>query len=66
MKIRIEVDANGNVSAFTESGNFEEGRDVIKKMFAGMNVTIPFAEIGEPEQHRHDDALLEAHVHNNS
>jgi hypothetical protein len=66
-KVRIVVDSEGSVGFFTEQGTLETGKVQIKMLvdlFAQNG--IKFSEVGEVEQHRHDDPRqvhLEVHSH---
>lgn len=67
MKFRIVISETGKIGFFTESGTFEQGNKQVEKILAALGASgISFEEIGQPEQHRHDEegegVLSEAHA----
>ncbi len=65
IKMRMEVQANGKISFFTESGTFADGEKTIVGIFEILEAEgVDFSEILPVEQHRHDDDGQHLHAHN--
>jgi hypothetical protein len=56
MQIKIVILPDGQLSAFVESGTYEEGKQNLERLLGTLGAQgIKFAEVGAVEQHRHDD-----------
>lgn len=56
VKAKIVITQDGQVGIFTQDGTFLNGKEAIEKFFAKLQVAgVKFSEVGEVEQHRHDN-----------
>ena len=64
MRIRIVLMPTGEIGLFSEQGTFTEGDQELTRLLNELGATgIQFAQIGDVEQHRHDDMTTHQHVH---
>lgn len=64
MKARIVITPTGEIAFFTEEGTFEAGAEVIDALLKQLQAQgINLTDLGQPEQHRHDDGHVHSHVH---
>lgn len=62
MKARIIISPDGTLQAYIDEGSYEEGKAKLEMLIVELNgLGIRFAEIGEVEQHRHDQE--HSHIH---
>lgn len=63
MKARIIITPDGNLAAFIDEGTFEEGKIKLERLLADLSgLGIDLTEIGQAEQHRHDDQHAQLHA----
>lgn len=65
MRCNIVITPDGQISAITQEGTFEDGGKAINDLFAAMKANGIKVELTKPiEQHRHDDEPgVKAHSH---
>ena len=65
MKLRIIVGPDGKVRVEVSEGTFAEASEKVDNLLNLLRANgIEFAEMGQPEQHRHDDQLTTTeHTH---
>ena len=55
-QMRIAIQDNGMVTIFTDDGTFKAGKEMTEKILALLQADgVDFDEIGQTEQHRHED-----------
>ncbi len=60
MQARIVILPDGGLTVITDQGTFAEGAERITALLSALGAQgVRFAEINPPEQHRHDDRLLQ-------
>ncbi len=56
MKARIVIMPDGQVTVFADEGSAETARPELAKVFAALQAAgLAVDQLGQPEQHRHDD-----------
>ncbi len=62
MQVKIVILPDGQISAFVEQGTYAEGKAALERFLRELGAGgIELAEVGQVEQHRHDDQGV--HVH---
>jgi hypothetical protein len=64
MRVRIVVLPTGEIGLFTEGGTFAQGKEQLARLLTELGAAgVRFSEVGDVEQHRHDDQQTGVLVH---
>ncbi|MGB8645425.1 MAG: hypothetical protein WCF84_09315 [Anaerolineae bacterium] len=66
MRVNVVIFPDGQVSITVANGEFDAAKVAIQQAVEGLRASgVDFAEVGQIERHRHDDAHLNTgtHVH---
>jgi hypothetical protein len=63
MKARIVIGTDGQIAFFVDEGSFSEGSQVLSDLLRDLAAGgLQFSEIGQVEQHRHDEQRATNHI----
>ncbi len=63
MRIRIVLMPDGQIGLFSEQGTLADGERDLTRLLNELGATgIQFSQIGDVEQHRHDDTPTHQHI----
>jgi len=56
MQIQVVIGPTGEVGLYSKEGSFEGGKQLLEKLLGELAAGgVQFAEVGDVEQHRHED-----------
>lgn len=63
MIVKIVILPDGQISAFVEEGTYAEGKAALERFLQDLGASgIELAEVGQVEQHCHDDQHVHTHA----
>ena len=64
MRMRIVIMPTGEIGLFSEQGTFAEGERDLTRLLNELGAAgLQFSQIGDVEQHRHDDTTVHEHAY---